>query len=482
MTIRAGRDRIRLSGRIGREIPESDLHPPLITSLPSATVVPGETRVALSELVGALTYALDLTEGQPRGHSARTCLIGMRIAKEIGLSSQEQSDLYYALLLKDAGCSSNSAAAVGFFGSDDHRVKRDLKTVDWQRPLDAMLYAVRNAARGSGVRRKLRQLQHMRMTPGGGSDLIRIRCERGAEIVRKMGFPETSAQAVRSLDEHWNGGGSPRGISGEEIPTLARIVSLAQTVEVFAAERGWREALRMAKARSRRWFDPELVKAFSTFRDAGWWEALYRGDPLDGLPGLEPDDRVQTVDDGGIDRIAEAFAEVVDAKSPFTFRHSTRVAELSRDVTAASGASPETVRMVYRAGLLHDIGKLGVSNLILDKPGSLSDEERGVIELHPVLTWSILRQVEIFRPIARMASVHHERLDGTGYPWGFAADGLDRHDRALAVCDIYEALTAERPYKTKMTSGEAFAILRSKRDEVDQEIVEVLAGLEEEKG
>jgi putative nucleotidyltransferase with HDIG domain len=253
-------------------------------------------------------------------------------------------------------------------------------------------------------------------------------------------------------------------------------------MEVFASERGWREALRMAQDRKGHWFDPELVKVLSAFRDNEWWNALYRGDPLDGLPGLEPDDRVRMVDDGGIDRVAEAFAEVVDAKSPFTYRHSTRVAELARKVAVVCGSPSHTARLVYRAGLLHDIGKLGVSNRILDKAGPLTEGERATVERHPILTWSILSQVRIFSPIARLASVHHERLDGRGYPWGIGAGEMDQHDRILAVCDIFEALTADRPYRVGMGEDKALSILRSLSASVDQDVVEVLAGLGKETG
>lgn len=462
--------------RAQRREPASGTTPPPLRPLDGEMDRGGSVR--LSELVGAMSCALDLTEGQPSGHAARTCLIGMRIARELQLPATQRSDLYYALLLKDAGCSSNAAATADFFGSDDHGVKRNLKTVDWQRTLHATLYGIRSAAVGRGFRSRVRQLLRMRERPGAGAELIRIRCERGAEIVRKMGFPEASASAVRALDEHWNGGGSPEGISGEAIPLAARIASLAQTVEVFAAERGWQEALRVARDRRGRWFDPELVRVIDTFRDPGWWEALYRGDPLEGLPGLEPDDRVRSVDAAGVDRVAEAFAEVVDAKSPFTFQHSQRVADLARDMAERLGSSPAIVRCAYRAGLLHDIGKLGVSNRILDKAGPLTPEERLVVERHPLLTWSILEHVEVFTPIARLASVHHERLDGAGYPWGIAAPALDRLDRALAVCDIYEALTADRPYRSGMEPAQALGILRKLQGgAVDAELVDVLEGM-----
>jgi putative nucleotidyltransferase with HDIG domain len=441
--------------------------------------------VRLSELVGALSHALDLTEGQPRGHAARSCAIGMRIARELGLGSQDRSDLYYAILLKDAGCSSNAAQTAEFLGSDDQAAKRNLKLSDWSARLSSVGYAVRNAAMGRSFRERVRQLLHMgrqmSALDGVAKELMRIRCERGADIVRNLGFPEASAEVVRTLDEHWDGRGQPLGLRGEEIPLLARIASLAQTVEVFAAERGWREALRVAADRRGTWFDPELVRVVEGLREGSWWSALYQGDPVAELPGFEPDERILRVDAAGVDRVAEAFASVVDAKSPYTYRHSARVAELARGMARSLGHSPEVVRSVYRAALLHDIGKLGISNLILDKPAALTPEERTLVEGHPLMTWSILQHVEVFHPIARMASVHHERLDGAGYPWGIGARQLDQLDRVLSVCDVFEALTAHRPYRAGMELDRAFGILRSLEGRaLDPELVRVLEDLETE--
>jgi putative nucleotidyltransferase with HDIG domain len=428
--------------------------------------------------VGALSHALDLTEGQPRGHAARSCAIGIRIARELELCSRDRSDLYYGILLKDAGCSSNAAANATFLGSDDREAKRNLKLTDWSSHVSMVGYALRNAALGRSFSHRVRQIARMGRAPsmeGVAKDLMRIRCERGADIVRNLGFPEASAQVVRALDEHWDGRGQPLGQQGEEIPLLARIASLAQTVEVFAAERGWREALRVAEERSGAWFDPSLVQVLSGLRDATWWSDLYRGDPMAELPDFEPDERILRVDAEGVDRVAEAFAAVVDAKSPYTYRHSARVAELSRGVAQSLGHPPEVVRSVYRAALLHDIGKLGISNRILDKPAALTAQERATVEAHPLMTWSILQHVEVFQPIARMASVHNERLDGGGYPWGIGARQLSQLDRALSVSDVYEALTADRPYRSGMDPDRAFGILRSLEGaSLDPELVRAL--------
>lgn len=165
------------------------------------------------------------------------------------------------------------------------------------------------------------------------------------------------------------------------------------------------------------------------------------------------------MDDAGLDRIARAFAEIIDAKSPYTYRHSSRVAELARGIGREMGADAATDRLLYRSGLLHDIGKLGVSSSILDKPGRLTDDERAAIELHPLYSWQILSRVGAFSGFARIAAEHHEKLDGSGYPWGVTAADLPRESRILAVADIYEALTADRPYRAGLTPEAALTLI-----------------------
>jgi putative nucleotidyltransferase with HDIG domain len=151
--------------------------------------------------------------------------------------------------------------------------------------------------------------------------------------------------------------------------------------------------------------------------------------------------------DERLDRISHAFAAVIDAKTPFTARHSTNVARYSVAIAQAMGESPHSARTLLRAGLLHDIGKLGVSNRILDKPGKLTDDEFAEIRKHPRWTLQILERVTAFEGFAKEAAQHHERLDGRGYPWNVPAARLSLVARVLAVADVYEALTADRPYR-----------------------------------
>jgi putative nucleotidyltransferase with HDIG domain len=418
-------------------------------------------RVGLAEMLSALSHALDLTEGQPPGHTLRSCLIGLSIADEIGLDPDAREALYYALLLKDAGCSSNAARMAVLFGSPDQQVKYRMKLVDWHHAGRLALQTFLNVATGGSIPTRVTQFLRIAQTKDMTRDLIAIRCDRGAEIVRQIGFPDATADAVRSLDEHWSGKGYPDGLRGEAIPLLSRIALLAQSFEIYHHAHGSAAALRMVRARRGSWFDPKLADVLLRLgRDREWCAALQRADVDDVVVASEPGAEPQLVDANGLDRIARAFAEIIDAKSPFTFHHSTNVADYARAVANVMGFDAPAQRRIYRAGLLHDIGKLGISNRILDKNGPLTVEERVEIERHPVYSRDILERVDAFRDFSRPAVLHHEKLDGSGYPWRLHGDELSQEARILTVVDIYEALTADRPYRRGMPGAKALAILQ----------------------
>ncbi len=408
----------------------------------------------LSEILAALSYALDITEGQPAGHAVRTCLIGMRLADEVGLEIDDRAALFYALLLKDAGCSSNAAKISALFGADDHAAKRSVKTVDHAYLPDALGYVLRTV----GSKRDL--VRVLRAGPGSARQMVEIRCERGAEIALMLDMPQQTADAIRTLDEHWDGKGHPGGLAGEEIPLLGRIVCLAQTVEVFLTSFGPDAAVEVALERTGRWFDPQLVRALASLReDTGFWASL-GPDARSNVAALEPPERPVLADEERLDRVAEAFAKVIDAKCPYTFRHSERVSEIAVSTGTALGFAPAALRDLRRAALLHDIGKLGVSNRILDKPGQLTDAELAVVRRHPEWTEQILRRVSRFDELASVAAAHHEKLDGSGYHRGLRGDVLGPSARILAVADIFEAMTAERPYRPALPVEQALELMR----------------------
>lgn len=447
--------------------------------------VPGaESETRLSEVLGALSYALDITEGQPVGHSARSCMIGMRIAAQIGLGHEQRSALFYALLMKDAGCSSNAARISALFAADDQDVKRDRKLTYWPGARASLGHVTRTAGADSGVLERARRVIAVsRSGAEGARALTETRCERGADIALMLALPEEAAEAIRSLDEHWDGGGYPAALEGEEIPVLARIMGLAQTAEVFFCSYGQDTAHTMARERRGTWFDPQLVDALDAVRsDRPFWRALTTEDPLARVATFEPWQRTLFAGTESLDRVAEAFARVVDAKSPYTYRHSRRVAEIAVAIGGALDLTPDELRKLARAGLLHDIGKLGISNRILDKPGKLTEAEWVAVRRHPKLTFEVLRRVIAFRDVAKVAAAHHERLDGSGYHRGVTGEELDRPARVLAVADVCEALSAERPYRDALSPDEVKAIMaRDVGTKLDRDCYEAVeAVLDEE--
>jgi hypothetical protein len=243
----------------------------------------------MSRVIGALSYALDVTEGEPPGHAQRACKIGMRLAAELGLDAATRSRLFYALLLKDAGCSANSAKMAALFGADDHAVKRSSKRVDWSGRLPAFVWSVRTVAPRGSWRDRVDRLLAIKAEGELTRALMQARCDRGAEIAFMVGLEAETAEAIRTLDEHWDGGGQPQGLRGEEIPLLGRILCLAQTAEIFHAAGGVKAACAVARRRRGRWFDPALVDALgSVSRDAAFWASLREPDDAS---GWEPADR-----------------------------------------------------------------------------------------------------------------------------------------------------------------------------------------------
>ncbi len=427
-----------------------------------ADVTAPASQGAASAVISALSYALDLTEGQPMGHSIQTCLIGMRLADKLGLPPSQQADLYYALLLKDAGCSSNASKLFHIIQSDDIRAKGDLKDKDWTKTgVDSLRYAVDHVATGKPFLERVRTLIRVASTQQTDScELVKIRCERGASIARQMGFSLEVALAIASLDEHWNGGGYPMGLRGEEIPLLSRIMNLAQTLAVFWTIGGSIAAENVMTQRVNRWFDPELVAvARSLSATDELWQGLADENIFEIVAAIEPEAFRLSFNEERMDSLCLAFSEVIDTKSPFTYRHSQGVALAAVAIGTRMGLSETEVIMLRRAALLHDIGKLSVPNSILEKPGKLDDSEWAVVKKHPYYTLEILRRIPGFQSLSEVAAAHHERLDGKGYFRNWGADKLNMHARILAVADVYDALAAARPYRDALPAEKVFSIM-----------------------
>lgn len=420
-----------------------------------------ETRLRLSDLIAAFSHALDLTDGEPPGHSVRCCYIGMHVGRAMGLDDEALWALYYTLLLKDLGCSSNAARICQLYVTDDHRFKRNAKRAGASKP-SLLRFVLANTAPDDPWHRRLRALVEVVKNSGSiARELIQTRCTRGADIARQLGFPESVADAVHGLDEHFDGSGYPEGRSGDAIPVGSRIALLAQVVDVFQFSSGAEAALSEVRSRAGTWFDPVLVRMLEQVgANPLFWQTL-AGPGLERvIRELEPRRADFVVDEAYLDAIAQAFGSVVDAKSAFTAGHSHRVAHLAEQIAQKLGMPAERRRWLWRGALLHDVGKLGVSNSILDKPGKLDPAEWQAVQRHAAYTEQILARVPVFAELAPVAAAHHERLDGTGYPEGLQARDIALETRIITVADIFDAISSERPYHSAMPAEATLCIMR----------------------
>ncbi|TPE47516.1 HD-GYP domain-containing protein [Maribrevibacterium harenarium] len=416
--------------------------------------------IPLSELMLSLTTALDMTEGQPPEHCIRCCWIGMNIGQRLGLDEKQRYDLFFTLLLKDAGCSSNAARICELYLTDDQEFKKNFKTVGTS--LSSVLnFVIRNTGTGTSWLKRISTTIDILKNGGDyAQELIETRCSRGADVARELRFSEDVADGIASLDEHWDGEGRPLQLSGQEIPLYSRIALLAQVVDVFQQEEGFAAALAEVQSRSGTWFDPELVSILTQLMsDPSFVATINSSDIRKQVLTLAPAQTQVLLDDDYFDCIVAAFGKIVDAKSPYTSGHSQRVGVYAGLIAQELGLDENEIKWVERAALLHDVGKLGVSNSILDKPGKLDAVEWQAVQAHASFTETILEQITPLKPLARIAASHHEKLDGTGYPRGLPAEEIPLITRIITTADIFDAISAERPYRGAMPISKTLAIM-----------------------
>jgi HD-GYP domain-containing protein (c-di-GMP phosphodiesterase class II) len=412
-----------------------------------------------SDVVAAFTYALDLAEGQPQGHAIRSCFIATMLARELRLDPATVGQVYYTALLKDLGGGSNGARLHRLFGTDDLALKCAWKTVPPGRG-NALRFAIDHAARGAPARH--RAIAFGRILAKGRAiarEPIETRCARGAEIARELRFGEAIAEGIGRLDEHWDGSGLPGGLCGEAIPLPSRLALLAQVADVFHHAAGRRIAVEEVVRRAASWLDPELVRAFVRLAEQPRFWAQLESTAIDIRVSAMAPDEAEEVDDDYLDAIAAAFGRVIDARSPFTAGHSERVADRAERLGERLGVLPARLRRLRRAATLHDIGKLGVSSAILEKPGKLDAAEWAAMRAHAGQTQAILGRIGALSELAPIAAAHHERLDGKGYPLGLDDRSIAVETRIITLCDVFDALTSDRPYRPALRVEHALEVM-----------------------
>jgi HD-GYP domain-containing protein (c-di-GMP phosphodiesterase class II)/DNA-binding CsgD family transcriptional regulator len=415
--------------------------------------------VRLAELVASLSLATDLGMGQPMEQALKTCLLAMNAAKAAGTPGPESVDVYYLALLRFVGCTADAHEAARAVGGDEIADRQRLAPVVMGGMADAMKHILLRHAAGTPP------LTRVKLVAGAlaeGSDAasrqIASHCEVARMLTARMALPESIGIGVGLTFEHWDGKGLPGALAGKGIPLAVRIVSLARDVEVFGRLGGWEMVKDVLAHRRGKSYDPELADAFLA-EGRPWLDAVDSAPVWDAVLAAEPAPW-RWIGEEALDGVLEAFADFADLKLPFTLGHSRRVSALAATAAEQAGLPAEDVTDLRRAGLVHDLGKVGVPNGTLEKTAPLSPAEHEQIRLHPYLTERILTYTPALARIANLAGSHHEQVDGSGYFRGSSGAALSTAARILAAANTYDSYLQGRPHRPAMEHKEAAAALR----------------------
>jgi len=411
----------------------------------------------LAELLASLSLATDLAARHPSDEALRACVLATRLAGEMGLGPEETRHVYYTTLLRFVGCTApmpDYAASLGDL-DDDMRPRGDM--TDMANPREALtlltsLGADLPAWRRPGVWARV-------VTKGRSVAQVGVRadCEVAMRMATRFQLDDAVVQSLNQTFERWDGHGMPHGVAQDSLTLPARFAAVAFAAAMFYDAAG-REAVIDALHRwSGRILDPSIVDGFLRHPD----ELLASIDGVDAWQAalaIEPEPR-RLIPEKRLDEVARGFADFVDLKSLYLHGHSSGVAALAEGAGQATHMSESEVTLLRRAGLVHDIGRAAVSSSVWDKAGPLTTTEREQVRLHPYHTERILSRSLVLAPLAQVAGMHHERLDGSGYHRGAAASAQPRSARILAVADVYQALTEERAHRHALSPDAAARVL-----------------------
>lgn len=407
-------------------------------------------------VVAALSVTSDLTRGHPAGEAMRACLLATELARRAGLGEGRLADVYYTALLRFAGCAATSHEIAARFGGDDVRVRAGGDLIDAARPQEALRFL---ASLGDGADR-VRMLSRAAGAARFFAEGARADCEVGAGLVRRLRLPDAVGRAVLDGFERFDGRGAPTGRSGADVAEGARFAAVGFAAVMFDAVGGATVAADTVQRWSGRALDPAIA---DIFREAPG-ELLAISSPDDlwaAVVDAEPRPRRTFRDEAALDDALAGFGDAADLKSPWFHGHSGGVARLARDAAARLGTADATV--TYRAGLLHDLGRVAVPTGIWERPASLRPDEWELVRLHPYHSGRILARSPVLAPLGPIASRHHERIDGSGYPAGIGAAELDPAACIVAAADVLHALGEARPYRPALDPAAASRAIGSMR-------------------
>ena len=417
--------------------------------MPFGTPHPAQdSGIRLAELMAALSLATDLGMGQSMEFALSACILAVRLAEKCGYSEDALREVYYQALLRYIGCNAETDWLASIVG-DEQGLREKFARIDHgnlSTVLHTFVGAILRANAGDSslslagaIGRGLLASSHIQPMFAG-------HCEVAQRLAERFGFDQNIIYGLGQLYERWDGKGSPKGLKGEAIAPAVLVVTLAQDMVIFHRLGGPEAALNVARQRKGRAYAPQLVEVFCAHieelcrdldQELSWEEVL----------GVEPGSK-ETLTEEGLDNACRAFADFVDIKSTYTLTHSSGVADLAAGAARLSGLPASDVTSLWRAALLKEIGRTGVSSSIWEKAAPLTSREWESVRLHTYYAERIFAQTPALAKLGALASLHHERMDGSGYHRGLPSGSQSLAARLLAAADVYHSLTEARPYRS----------------------------------
>ncbi|MFW6026121.1 MAG: HD-GYP domain-containing protein [Candidatus Woesearchaeota archaeon] len=388
-----------------------------------------EKEMRISDLFIALSEALDMGKIEVLDHSRRVAYFSLKIAKELNLNKAKVNEVVLAALINDIG------------------IRRAKNKVEIQKTFNL---EKRLAERHSKTGYKL--TQNISILPNISNIILH--------------------------NHHKFEGNNFNGTKGKDIPLASRIIFLADRLESLIKPGEYilfqvNEIISQIEAKSGQWFDPEVVGAFKNLaKRESFWLNIKTEEYNRVLENWGKETNMK-IDLENLESIASVMANLIDRISPFTSRHSSGVATIAAMLTHELGFNELEQRAMRIAGLFHDLGKLIIPAEIIEKEEKLNDDEYMIIKQHPYYSYRLLTKIRGLGNIPEWAAFHHERLNGNGYPFHLGAENLNFGSRILAVSDVFQALTEDRPYRNAFSMGQALNIIDEMKDEneLDEEVV-----------
>jgi HD-GYP domain-containing protein (c-di-GMP phosphodiesterase class II) len=408
--------------------------------------------VRVVQVLGALSLTTDLAMGRPFEKGLRTCVAADALARLLGLDVQDRRVVFHTALLRSVGCTSNSSESAELFG-DEFAFSAAVGELDWGDPgiMSAQL-AVFGSWAGGAAQGMLAK-RFMEIAPVVGPEAVRGACEVSRALGPRLGLAPAAVAALDEVNERWDGRGLPDGRAGEALSLPARIVHVAERAVLGYGGGGPAGALAEVRRRAGGHLDPQVVAEFVTHSEVVL-ASLEAPDLLEAVVLAEPDP-VSIVPWHGLEDLCVSLAVVVDLKGRWLLGHSAHVAQLAGAAGKLAGLGGRDCSDLRAAALLHDLGRVGVSSAIWDRPGPLTAGDWERVRLHTYWTSRILERCPALSPLALLASSHHERRDGGGYHRGVASGDLSLSARLLAAADVFAALTEPRPHRAAMKAADA---------------------------